>query len=96
MEHLTRDNCLWLLKNKYAELILKGENRLPTRADFSDSEVSYIKSYFGPFPRALEEAGIKEKRTDDRTKRNREKRLRAKKRRADERKKETKQDDEGK
>ena len=52
---LTKDDCVFLLLKKYETL-----KRLPKKSDFSDDEVAYIKSYFGPWPRALEAVGIKE------------------------------------
>ena len=55
--------------------------RLPRKSDFSEREVLYIKAYFGPWPRALEAAGVKQPREFDRIERNREKRARAKERR---------------
>ncbi len=79
-DRLTRDDCIALLVKKQDELNKIGENRLPKRSDFSDREIMAVKSFFGPFPRALEAAGIKEKRPDAEQKR-REKRLRAKKNR---------------
>ena len=53
-----------LLVKKQDELNKIGENRLPKRSDFSDREIMAVKSFFGPLPRALEAAGIKEKRPD--------------------------------
>ncbi len=44
----------------------------------SQSEVVAIKAHLGPWPRALESAGIKPSRDDDRMQKNREKRIRAK------------------
>lgn len=79
-DRLTRDDCIAQLVKNQDELNKIGENRLPKRSDFSDREIMAIKSFFGPFPRALEAAGIKEKRPDAEQKR-REKRLRAKKNR---------------
>ena len=79
-DRLPMDDCIALLVKKQDELNKIGENRLPKRSDFSDREVMAVKSFFGPFPRALEAAGIKEKRPDAEQKR-REKRLRAKKNR---------------
>ena len=79
-DRLTRDDCIALLVKKQDELNKIGENRVPKRSDFSDREIMAVKSFFGPFPRALEAAGIKEKRPDAEQKR-REKRLRAKKNR---------------
>lgn len=52
---LTKDDCVFLLLKKYETL-----KKLPKKSDFSDDEVAYIKSYFGPWPRALEAVGIKE------------------------------------
>ena len=44
-----------LLREKYAQL-----GRLPTKKDFDDVACSQIKAYLGPWPRALEAAGLKE------------------------------------
>ncbi len=73
-----KEDCLRLLTEKYKELLAKEENRYPKRSDFSDREVVAIKAFFGPWPRALEAAGIKSPRADDRLEKNREKRARAK------------------
>lgn len=78
---LTRADCLRLLQEKYASLLELGEKRYPQRSDFFDREVVAIKAFLGPWPRALEAAGIKPPRADDRLERNREKRIRAKQRR---------------
>ena len=78
MDKLTRESALTLLKNKHAEL---GMTRFPRRSDFSDNEVVAIKAFLGPWPRALEAAGIKAPREDDRYARNLEKHIRAKRRR---------------
>ena len=72
----TREACMGMIR-KRAEAF----GRLPKKSDFSDLEVAYIKAYFGPWPRALEAAGVKEPRDFDRIERNREKRARAKERR---------------
>ena len=55
-EKLTREQCLELLKQKFIQL-----DRLPKRSDFSDYQVMMIKSFFGPWPRALEVAGVRTK-----------------------------------
>jgi len=47
------------LKEKYQQLQEKGEERYPCRGDFSREQVIAIKAYLGPWPRALEMAGIK-------------------------------------
>ncbi len=65
-QKLTRDDALVLLQNKYAELRAAGETRFPRRSDFGAREVVAIKAFLGPWPRALEAAGIKEPRADDR------------------------------
>jgi len=76
-----------LLKEKYRDLIGKGENRFPQRSDFTEEEIVAIKAHLGPWPRALEAAGIKEPRNDDRLEKNKEKRRNAKRRRIEELKK---------
>ena len=73
-----KENCIQLLNNKYLELKENGVNRYPQRSDFEDREVVAIKAFLGPWPRALEAAGIKPPRDDDRPQRNKEKRARAK------------------
>lgn len=59
MNQLTKEECIALLQKKYEELQAQGRTDYPKRADFSEKEVIVIKSYFGPWPRALEAAGIK-------------------------------------
>ena len=73
-----KEECIILLNNKYQELQGSGMTRYPQRSDFEDREVVAIKAFLGPWPRALEAAGIKPPRDDDRLERNREKRVRAK------------------
>jgi hypothetical protein len=46
-----------LLKKKRAEI-----GRLPKKDDFDEITRSRIKAFLGPWPRALEAAGLKEKR----------------------------------
>ena len=43
-----------LLREKYKEL-----GRLPTKKDFDDVACAQIKAFLGPWPRALEAAGLK-------------------------------------
>lgn len=74
----TKDYCIALLCEKYKELDTIGDTRYPKRSDFGEREVVAIKAFLGPWPRALEAAGIKPPRDDDRAERNREKRVRAK------------------
>ena len=80
-EKLTKEDCLALLVQTHAHILASGETRYPKRADFSEREVVAIKAFLGPWPRALEAAGIKPPRADDRLEKNREKRIRAKQRR---------------
>ena len=75
---LTREDCLALLREKYSLLNEQGENRYPKRSDFSEAQVVAIKAFLGPWPRALEAAGVKPPRQDDRQQKNKEKRIRAK------------------
>lgn len=51
--------CVALLRERYAALQAAGEARYPKRSDFSPEEVVAVKACFGPWPRALEAAGIK-------------------------------------
>jgi len=44
-----------LLQQKAAEL-----GRLPTKKDFDSASCAQIKAYLGPWPRALESAGLKQ------------------------------------
>ena len=46
-----------LLRQKYAEL-----GRMPTKKDFDSASCAQIKAYLGPWPRALESAGLKQPR----------------------------------
>ncbi|MBQ4037183.1 MAG: hypothetical protein IJC84_03560 [Clostridia bacterium] len=43
-----------LLRQRFAEL-----GRLPTKKDFDSASCAQIKAYLGPWPRALESAGLK-------------------------------------
>ena len=74
-------DCIAMLREKQELLKLSGEERYPQRSDFSNDEVVAIKAFLGPWPRALELAGLKPPRGDDRKTLNIEKRIRAKKRR---------------
>ena len=77
---MTREDCLLALQTAAERL-----GRLPKKGDFDDRTVMMVKSYFGPWPRALEAAGLK---APDplREQKKREKRLAARKRRAEYRK----------
>ena len=74
-EKLTKQDCISLLEQKYREL---DKSRYPQRSDFSEREVVAIKAQLGPWPRALETAGVKPPRDDDHAEKNRQKRIRAK------------------
>ncbi len=65
-----------MLKSKSSEL-----GRLPKRSDFESSDVCFIKQKLGPWPRALERAGLKEAVKPSAAEKSREKRERAKERR---------------
>ena len=78
---LTRADCLQLLIQEYDRLQAAGEHRYPRRDDFTDRQVVAIKAFLGPWPRALEAAGIKPPREVDRKEQNREKRIQAKRKR---------------
>ena len=73
-----KEDCILLLKNKYKELQAKGLSRYPQRSDFEERKVVAIKAFLGPWPRALEAAGVKPPREVDRKQLNKEKRIRAK------------------
>ena len=80
-DKLSRADCIALLTGMQSRLTAAGEARYPRRSDFTDREVVAIKAFLGPWPRALEAAGVKPPRDDDRAAKNREKRIRAKRRR---------------
>ena len=63
------ENAAELLRDKAALL-----GRLPKKTDLSPEEVARIKSALGPWPRALEAAGLKEKKAQSTLDKNREKR----------------------
>lgn len=68
----------------YLELlraVAEKEQRLPKKSDFSSDDVNRIKGFFGPWPWALEAAGLKESKQLQRKQQNYEKRQRAKTRR---------------
>ena len=44
-----------LLRRKFEEL-----GRFPTKKDFDSAACAQIKAYLGPWPRALESAGLKQ------------------------------------
>ena len=68
---LTTEECICRLRQKAVEM-----ERLPRKSDFDQDTVSWIKAFFGPWPRALEAAEIKPPNME-RLARKKEKRLRA-------------------
>ena len=79
-ERYTATDCISLLQSKHRQLLATGCSRYPHRDDFTVDEVVAIKAHLGPWPRALEAAGIKPLRDADgaRAERLRQKRLRQK------------------
>lgn len=61
---MDRAQCIALLQKKQQELVLQEQHRLPCRGDFSREEVCAVKAQLGPWPRALEEAGLKPRKFD--------------------------------
>ncbi len=85
---LGKEECILLIKQKHDEL-----GHFPKKSDFDNEIVSMVKSYFGPWPRALEAAGIKEPNLQ-KIEQKREKRRRAKANQIKYRKKHTKEENE--
>lgn len=79
-EKFTKQDCITLLQEKYTEILASNLNRYPKKSDFSVEEVAMIKSYLGPFPRALEIAGIKPPRDDGFEEKKLQRRIRSKRR----------------
>ena len=50
-------------KKQYATFLLRRKaeelGRIPKKADFEMRDIQFIKSVLGPWPRALEKAGLK-------------------------------------
>ena len=59
MKEYSKSICITMLCEMSAKLASEGITRYPQRSDFSDDEVIAIKSFLGPWPRALEKAGLK-------------------------------------
>ena len=65
-------------KEEYLDLlraVASKEKRFPKKSDFSEDDVNRIKGFFGPWPWALEAAGLKEPKHLQKAQKNREKRL---------------------
>lgn len=69
-----RELAIKMLVEKSEEL----GNRLPKRSDFTSEEACFIKQKLGPWPRALEEAGLKERKGTTSAEKNRARRARVK------------------
>ena len=54
----TKESSIRLLVEKQEALKLMGLSRYPQRSDFEAEEVCAIKAFLGPWPRALEAAGL--------------------------------------
>ena len=53
-----------MLTDMQETLRAAGEERLPQKSDFTAEQIVRIKAYLGPFPRALEAAGLKPPRDE--------------------------------
>ncbi len=66
---------------KLLQCVAEKEGRLPKKSDFSNDDVNRIKGFFGPWPWALEAAGLKESKKEERKEKNRLKHQRSRERR---------------
>ena len=78
MGKFTRTDCIALLKEAQKRREDTGVKGYVCRGDFTTEEVVAIKAFLGPWPRALEAAGIKPPREVSRKDLNRLRRARAK------------------
>lgn len=78
-----KTRCIQLLIDTREKLLAEGDNRYPRRGDFTEAEVVAIKAHLGPWPRALEAAGIKPPRDESIAQRAKEKRIRAKRKKTE-------------
>lgn len=60
-DKLDRQLCISLLIDKKKALECEGNDRYPRRSDFTSEQAIAIKAFLGPWPRALEQAGLKPK-----------------------------------
>lgn len=74
-DNLTKADCMRLLQEAYTRL-----GRYPKKSDFTVEEVAAVKSFFGPWPRALEACGILPDRSLEREEAKKQKRIAAKRR----------------
>ena len=54
-----RQEAIAMLCCMQENLRAQGLSRLPQRSDFTPEQIVQIKAHLGPFPRALEAAGLK-------------------------------------
>lgn len=57
------DSAVKILREKSEQL-----GRIPKKSDLTEKELCFVKGVLGPFPRALEKAGIKKPRKRSRKK----------------------------
>lgn len=72
-DNVSKDEYINMLRE-----VAEKEGRLPKKSDFSNDDVNRIKGLFGPWPWALEAAGLKESKQEERRQRNYQKRQRLK------------------
>ncbi|MCQ2427528.1 MAG: hypothetical protein MJ137_03875 [Clostridia bacterium] len=75
-----KELCIRLLREKGLKLKESGDSRFPRKSDFSPEETAAIKAFLGPWPRALESAGLKEPPAVTSKEKNRQRRIRSKRR----------------
>ncbi|MBQ9543870.1 MAG: hypothetical protein IJV00_01935 [Clostridia bacterium] len=78
MGKYTKTDCIELLKAAQRKREESGQKGYVCRSDFTTEEVVAVKAFLGPWPRALEAAGIKPPREVSRKDLNRLRRARAK------------------
>lgn len=81
MAKYTREDCVNLLCRAQRAREEQGMKGYVCRSDFSTDEVVAIKAFLGPWPRALEAAGIKPPKLVSQKDLNRQRRIRAKRKR---------------
>ena len=69
----TREECCQMLLDVYISL-----GRYPKKSYFTPEQVGWIKSYLGPWPRALEACGILPDRSAERAEAKKHKRIASK------------------
>lgn len=64
--NLSKEEYIVLLRR-----VCEKEKRFPKKSDFSEQDVARIKALFGPWPRALEAAGLIESKEEERAEKRR-------------------------